>query len=53
MDRQQALEMAEALTLDNEHAIDTLGNCGDDVAIALYDYILELTDDSYTTQYPL
>ena len=42
MDLQQAKEMAEALTLDNEHCITSLGSDGDEVAIALYAQILEM-----------
>lgn len=42
MKLQHAMEMAEALTLDNEHALSTLGNEGDEVAIALYERIIEL-----------
>ena len=33
---EQAIEMVEALTLDNEHGIDSLNKHGDEVALALY-----------------
>ena len=42
MDLQQAKEMAEALTLDSEHGLSTLGVEGDEVAIVLYARILEM-----------
>ena len=38
----QALEMAEALTLDNENAISTLGKDGDEVAELLFEEIKRL-----------
>ena len=44
MELNQALEMAEALTLDNEHAISTLGSDGDEVAELLFKEIERLRD---------
>lgn len=45
MNINQAMEMAEALTTDNEQSISTLGAYGDDVAIALIDRVVMLQDE--------
>ena len=45
MELDQALEMAEALTLDNENAISTLGDGGDEVAELLFEEIKRLRDN--------
>ena len=45
MKLEQALEMAEALTLDNEHTILTLGNDGDEVAELLFKEIERLNNN--------
>ena len=45
----QALEMAEALTLDDEHAISTLGNDGDEVAELLLEEIERLSNKKNMT----
>jgi len=42
MELNQALEMAEALTLDDENAIMTLGNYGDEIAVLLFKEIERL-----------
>ena len=44
MELEQAKEMAEALTLDNEHAISTLGSDGDEVAELLLKEIERLSN---------
>ena len=42
MDIEQAIEMAEALNLDNERGLTTLGEYGDEVAVVLLREVEEL-----------
>jgi len=41
MEIEQAIEMSEALTSDNEHSISTLGSYGDEIAVLLLSKIIE------------
>ena len=46
MEIKQAIEMTEALLVDNEKGIDSLGKYGDEVAVKLLSKVNELQEDN-------